>query len=216
VQSLDGLFRVGVRYSWPSGTECETGLVAAGEVSLPTGSIVVADPDWAMSPLEEADVVAAVVAPGRYAVALSVATWRQSPNPALPSPMRKVCAAKVKILNEKVVSWRPARTSKASDAEDPLGIPVDSGTAAFFDFSAREWLSGLQSDDQHWKRALEYMDRDLYAYFEDQQTSANVVMFECGMGDGVYDVWLGLTRDGETAEIVIDLELLSHSLGPSS
>lgn len=215
MQSLDDLFRTGVRYSWASGSECEIGLVAAGDVSLPTGSIVVADPDLAMSPLEEADVVAAVVAPGRYAVSLSVATWSQSPNPAFPSPMRRICAAKVHILSEKVVRWRPARTSKESDVEVPLGIPVDSGTVAFFDFSAREWLSGLQSDDQHWKRALEYMDRDLYAHFEDQQSSANVVMFECGMGDGVYDVWLGLTNDGDTAEIVIDLELLSHSLGPS-
>jgi hypothetical protein len=117
VQSLDDLFRTGVRYSWASGSECEIGLVAAGDVSLPTGSIVVADPDWAMSPLEEADVVAAVVAPGRYAVSLSVATWRQSPNPAFPSPMRRICAAKVHILNEKVDRWRPARTSKESDAE---------------------------------------------------------------------------------------------------
>ena len=34
--------------------------------------------------------------------------------------------------------------------------------------------------------------------------------FDCGMGDGVYDVWEGLSPDGERSCVVPDLELLSH------
>ncbi|MFF1820702.1 DUF4241 domain-containing protein [Kribbella sp. NPDC058245] len=175
----------------------------------------VLDGEGAVRPaVDNGPVVAASVSPGSYSVVLSVATWQHSPNPAIASPMRRICAAKVQILPDAVDIWRPARMSKNDDHPVPLGVPVDSGTASFFDFSARQWLGGLQRNDNHWAHALDCMRRDLYARFEDPNLTASVVMFECGMGDGVYDLSLGLTKDGRIAEIVLDLELLSHSLGP--
>jgi hypothetical protein len=42
----------------------------------------------------------------------------------------------------------------------------------------------------------------------------NVVIFNCGMGDGYYPTWVGRTAAGELACFVADLEVLSHSLGP--
>src|SRR4051794_39148099 len=149
VASFGDLFRVGARYEWDDGPDCEIGVVAAGQADLPTGAIVAADPDWAMRRLEEGAVVAATVPPGSYPVFLAVATWQESPNPAFPSPMRQVCAARIQIRQDPVASWRSSK-----DADDPvaMGVPVDSGTASFFDFSAKQWLGGLQSDDDHWKR----------------------------------------------------------------
>lgn len=215
MRNYSELFRGGVRYAWPNGVQCETEISEAGVVNLPTGKVVVADPDWASNPIEESEAVASTVAPGRYPVSLLVAVWKDVSD-VEPPPVNRVCASKLRISDDQVVEWRPAFPSTpASDGGEveAFGISVDSGTASFFDFSAREWLSVLQSDDDQWRKAVDHLRRDLYVTFEDQQSSANVVIFECGMGDGVYEVWLGLSSDGQVAEILVDLEFLSHSLG---
>ncbi len=215
MRDYDALFRGGVRYTWASGSQCETEIVEAGYLDLPTGKVVIADPDWAISPLEETDAVAAIAAPGRYPISLLVASWEKAPEPGLP-PMKKVCASKLRISDDPVVEWRPAFPSASTDDGDEVGafgISVDSGTASFFDFSAREWLAGFLSDDDRWRAIADDLRRSLYVSFQDQRTSANVVIYECGMGDGVYGVWLGLNLASQVSQVLVDLELLSHSAG---
>lgn len=210
------LFGPSMRYTWSDGgPDCEMSIVSAGEVSLPTGALVVADPAWVMTHAQEENVVAARIRPAEYAVKLWVATWPWSPNPRLPSPMSKVCAAKLQISDREVVRWIPARPTK-DEPSKPMGISVDSGLAAFFDFSSKEWISALQDDEERFSATLENLKRDLFVSISDERTGGNAVIFECGMGDGVYDVWLGLAEDGGAAEVVIDLELLSHSDGPAA
>ncbi|MFI5708883.1 DUF4241 domain-containing protein [Kribbella sp. NPDC051620] len=55
-----------------------------------------------------------------------------------------------------------------------------------------------------------------FIIIEDQATGTNAIIYECGMGDGAYEVWLGLNADGQVAEIFVDLELLSRSTGTVS
>lgn len=53
--------------------------------------------------------------------------------------------------------------------------------------------------------------RDLYVSIADQRSGTNAIIYECGMGDGVYGVWLGLDSSRQVAKVLVDLELLSHS-----
>ncbi|WP_371825815.1 DUF4241 domain-containing protein [Nonomuraea turcica] len=48
----------------------------------------------------------------------------------------------------------------------------------------------------------------------DPRTGANIVFFDCGMGDGFCPTWIGRSANGEIACFATDLELLSHSSGP--
>jgi hypothetical protein len=214
VTGYDFPFRAGDRYSWSSGSQSETEIISAGEVHFPTGMVVAADPAWSINPLEESDAVAANVPPGSYPVSLLVSVWRQPPASGV-IPRSKVCASKVRISNDPVTQWRPAFPSE-SDQSVALGFAVDSGTASFFDFSAKDWLTARQDNDDWWDEISDVLLRDLYVLIEDQATGANAIIYECGMGDGAYEVWLGLNADGQVAEIFVDLELLSHSTGTVS
>lgn len=207
----DVLFRAGDRYSWSSGSRSKTATVPAGEVRLPTGRVVVADPAWSINPLEESDAVAASVPPGSYPVSLLASVWYQPPASGV-IPQSKVCASKLHVSNDPVTQWRPAFRSESDDSV-ALGFAVDSGTARFFDFSAKDWLTARQGEDDWYDEITDVLLRDLYVVIEDQATGANAIVYECGMGDGVYEVWLGLGADGQVTEILVDLELLSHSTG---
>jgi len=48
----------------------------------------------------------------------------------------------------------------------------------------------------------------------DAAADLNVVMFDCGLGDGGYATWIGRTAAGVPACFVVDLLLLSDSFGP--
>ncbi|MFC9688566.1 DUF4241 domain-containing protein [Kribbella sp. NPDC056951] len=205
------IFRAGDRYSWSSGSQSETEVISAGAVHFPTGMVVAADPAWSINPLEESDAVAAKVPTGSYPVSLLVSVWRQAPASGA-VPRSKVCASKVHVSDDPVTHWRPAFPS-GSDQSVALGFAVDSGTASFFDFSAKDWLTARQENDDWWDEVSDVLRRDLYVLIEDQATGANAIIYECGMGDGVYEVWLGLNADGQVAEILVDLELLSHGTG---
>ncbi|WP_165956491.1 DUF4241 domain-containing protein [Kribbella antibiotica] len=204
-------FRAGDRYSWSSGSHSETEIISAGVVHFLTGAVVAADPAWSINPLEESDAVAANVPPGSYPVSLLVSVWQQTPASGV-VPRSKVCVAKLHVSNDPVTQWVPAFPSGSDDGAI-LGFAVDSGTASFFDFSAKDWLTARQAADDWYDEISDLLLRDHYVLVEDQATGFNAIVYECGMGDGVYEVWLGLNSDRQVAEILVDLELLSHSTG---
>lgn len=47
----------------------------------------------------------------------------------------------------------------------------------------------------------------------DDVTVARLVLFECGMGDGAYPARIGRDEHADIVAALLDLELLSHSLG---
>ncbi|MFI5708884.1 DUF4241 domain-containing protein [Kribbella sp. NPDC051620] len=91
----------------------------------------------------ESDAVAANVPPGSYPVSLLVSVWRQPPASGV-LPRSNVCASKGRISNDPVIQWRPAFPSESGQSA-ALGFAVDSGTASFFDFSAKDWLTAARA-----------------------------------------------------------------------
>lgn len=197
-------FLPGSVYHWTDGTPFEVEVVDAGRLELTTGHVVATDPAW---PTLE-DAVAAVVQPGSYPVALSVARNRSAPERALVSSVRML------VSEGQVESWAPAwRHVTSDDTERALGFTVDAGQACLLDQAALPFLIDLADDEEASIELSLRVDRETFQHVVDEVTGLNVIMFACGMGDGTYPVWLGSTADGEVAQVVVDLEFLSHCVG---
>ena len=113
----------------------------AGELHLPTGQLVAADP----SSLDlDGRPFTATVAPGTYPVTISLATFADD------AGHRRVCAARLDITDEPVARWELA----LRDGQDPLdldfgeffGFGVDAGMACFVDAEACEGLAEVWWD----------------------------------------------------------------------
>lgn len=94
-----------------------------------------------------------------------------------------------------------------------FGFAVDSGQGCYLDLSTLPFLQRLQRDESELDAARDRVMQDCRAELMDPQTGANIVLFDCGMGDGSYPTWIGRSASGEIACFATDLELLSHSSG---
>ena len=72
----------------------------------------------------------------------------------------------------------------------------------------------MQRDDlERLDSILDAVGPDGAEIFTDPELVGGLLIFACGMGDGVYPAWIGRDSEGRPVSVVIDLELLSHSLG---
>jgi hypothetical protein len=224
---LEALFRPGVRYRLPhpdgADAEAVVELREAGSLHLATGRLVACDPFWAPDSLAP---FRAAVAPGRYPVTLSIARVDRPTDPAVPSPVLSVAAAKLTVVDQPVAGWEFALRADEDPATlPPAGLPgfrVDnSGAGALVDASALAELGrrsqlGPDGQDPELDRVVPALPaRQVINLVLDQNADLNVVMFLCAMGAGTYPVWVGRTAAGEPACFIADLELLTrHSPGP--
>lgn len=188
-----------------------------GELALPTGRLVAADP-FVIWP-EDAEAFTEEVPPGSYPVTVSLVSWVDGDGfPDLRQGYR-VAAAKVTVSDEPAYSWRPAVVPGEHVPMLPVmpefGYEVKSSTGAFFDLSAAAALDRLASDD-------EVGNCDLIdalgavgggrgpANVIDPLTGLNVVAFSTGWGDGRYPTWVGRNTAGEAVSFVTDFFVINR------
>jgi len=228
----DLMFQPGVRYRWASHPEAVVEVLDGGTLQLATGRLVAVDPFLGPSLDRFAVPLSVAAAPGRYAVSLSVARWDQASDPTAPGPVRRVAAAKLTIHDEPVVTWEfGMQTGQDPTTLEPgqfFGFVVDSGTGAFLDASAVAALRGLSTPDPDPAQDLDDEYPELFELIPELQrkqvvnlvmdpaSGLNVVIFNCGMGDGYYPIWVGRTAAGEVACFLADLGVLSDSVGSAT
>ncbi|NUW45767.1 DUF4241 domain-containing protein [Nonomuraea rhodomycinica] len=211
---FDAIFTEGARFPWPSGHTLRIELREVAKLELPTGRLVARDNGIRVAdPFDETQAFAHSVKNGSYTVVLAIAEPEARSYGARP----RAAAAKVVISAEEVASWeialRPGQRM-ADLADDAFfGFAVDSGQGCFLDLSTLPFLRRLQRDETELDAARDRVMRDCHAELMDPQAGTNIVLFDCGMGDGAYPTWLGRGVSGEIVCFATDLELLSHSSG---
>ncbi|SHN47167.1 DUF4241 domain-containing protein [Cryptosporangium aurantiacum] len=164
----------------------------AGELRMPTGRLVAADPyplEFGNKPFTE------TVPPGSYPVIISY----------LPDS-GTTAAARLVIRDEPVERWELALcagqdTIALGDGEF-YGFGVDTGTACFVDAAGADALPALLEP-----RWIEFHDREHgpTQTVDLGESGANVISWASGYGDGSYPTWIGRTKGGEIACFVADM-----------
>jgi len=200
---LDLLFRAGTRYALEPGGPVMVEVCSAGQLRMPSGRLIVADPAWLDTTLEPFTVT---VPPGAYPVALSVVRFEQQP------AHRRVAAARLAVCHESVASWelalRPGQDPRTLGEGEFFGFGVDAGTGSLLDAAALNAMIRLVAEDA-WEGFIDRHFDDLTGQRPveviDPISGANLVAFESGWGDGAYPTWIGRTGGGEVACFVADM-----------
>jgi len=185
------------------------------DLLLPTGRLVACEPG-ALTGYDAGDYAFVQrVPPGTYPVELVMADFHDPGNPQGNTRFSQVAAARVRVRENPVASWRPALQSGQDEellkGDEVFGYPVDGGVGSFSSPEAIGALSDVyERDPDEWFAVLTEIveDDDVVSYVGDE-TGANVVMFRSGGGDGHYGTWVGYTAEGEVACFVTDFHTLS-------
>ena len=167
----------------------------AGELFLPTGRLVAADPAF----LKDAKPFEHRFEPDRYQVILTIAHYADKD--------QRIAAARVQISSRTPVRWTEAR---------PVAYGVDSGLGCFIDAEAAAHLAALPKTayERHWKTLMNALDKnyaDTRSYTSvrvDSRTNATLVVFSSGFGDGGYASYFGHDDRGQLACLLTDFGLL--------
>ncbi|WP_159800901.1 DUF4241 domain-containing protein [Flavobacterium sp. MK4S-17] len=190
-----------------------------GDVNLPTGKIIAADPFFT----EGQQPFARSVEPDKYPVFIYMAEIDQLHH--------RVAYAKIKFRPENATKWMLAVTEDLTQEElDELsedefyGFPVESGLACFLDAETNASLIAKMDEVQDKDPEANYYDEVLAEEFRqysgknqfsrelgdwndhhpDKESDNNVIMFASGWGDGYYPAYWGVDEEGNTIELVID------------
>lgn len=193
--------------------------IHVGDLNLPTGKIIAADPFFTFDqrPFKR------TVLPDKYPVYVYVTE--------IDEEHFRIAYAKIKFRSKDASKWVLAITDDITKEEmDELtddeffGFPVDSGLACFLDEETNAALNAKMDALQEKDPEANYYDEVLADEFKayssknkfsrelgdwndhrpDRESDNNVIMFASGWGDGYYPAYWGLDENGETIELVID------------
>lgn len=190
--------------------------IALGDLELPTGRVVAADP--LVNP--ERPPFAREVAPGRYPVTLYKAQYR-------------IAMAAVRFQPGNVARWEMATLpgqdlAKLGD-DEIYGYPVDAGTGCFMDATAAKAMEKRETIQIEAQRGTS----DSYSNYYDDVVAAemapnddnyalhkplpddpvNVAIFQSGWGDGFYASYWGLDESGKPLVLVTDFGVMEGADG---
>lgn len=193
--------------------------IHVGDLNLPTGKIIAADPFFT----DSQPAFARSVEPDKYPVYIYMAE--------IDELHHRVAYAKIKFRPETPTKYILALTEDLTKEElDELGedeffgFPVDSGLAALLDVETNQQLITRMDLLQENKPESNYYDEVLAKEFEEYSgknkfsralgdwndhhpspdSDNNIIMFSSGWGDGYYPAYWGLNDNGDTIELVID------------
>jgi hypothetical protein len=212
--TVSGLFVEGARHRWEDGVVSRLDLVWIGDLDLPTGRVVPRDVyEWVDDTSVE-DALALTLPVGSYPVTIAVVHWDQPSDPATPAPLRLVTGVKLQVTDQDVVSWELGRTSGQETAPvtetDFPGFSVDGGFGALLDVAGLPFAGGLQDDLNELAGITERAYDEGALILQAGDSGAGILIFACGMGDGLYPTWVGRDSSGKVSCLVLDLELLSR------
>ncbi|MEL1244196.1 DUF4241 domain-containing protein [Flavobacterium sp. DGU11] len=190
-----------------------------GDVNLPTGRIIVADPFFT----EEQQPFSRTVEPDKYPVYIYVAKVDELHH--------RIAYAKIKFRPEEASKWILALTNDLSAEEinelgedEFYGFPVESGLACFLDEQTNSELIAKIDAVQDNKPESNYYDEiladefmqysgkntfsrqlgDWNDHYPNPDSDNNAIMFASGWGDGYYPAYWGVNENNDTIELVVD------------
>lgn len=193
-----------------------------GDVNLPTGRIIAADPFFT----EEQPPFARTVMPDKYPVFIYVSQMDEAHH--------RIAYARIKFRPEEATRHILALTEDITPEEirelgeeEFFGFAVESGLACFMDAETNESLINRMDEVQEKDEEANYYDEVLAEEFReysgknqfsrelgdwndhhpDAESDNNVIMFASGWGDGYYPAYWGLNDNGDTVELTIDFLL---------
>lgn len=198
-----------------------------GTVDLPTGRIRVGDPLSYMGTREFSPELNRSVTPGSYPVELAFITTQFD--------TVRITASRIKITDEKAVRYElaePVHGTAAMECSDGdlSGFPVDAGMMGFMDAAVMEeyakFLSDWHRDDPDKNHYDDYF-ADFFAKSYDKlpqyqrsggdfiewtlpKTDHRIIMNATGFGDGFYQIFWGIDKDGNICEVTVPLINADH------
>jgi hypothetical protein len=193
--------------------------IHVGDVNLPTGKIIAADPFFT----HEQRPFSRAVEPDKYPVFIYMSE--------IDRLHHRVAYAKIKFRPEEPTKWILALTDDLTEEElndlndeEFYGFPVESGLACFLDEETNGQLIAKMDELQEKNPEANYYDEALADEFReysgknsfsrelgdwndhhpDKESDNNVIMFASGWGDGYYPAYWGLDNEGNPVELVID------------
>jgi len=190
-----------------------------GDVNLPTGKIIVADPFFSL----EQRPFSRTVEPDKYPVYIYMTEVDQLHH--------RIAYAKIKLRPEDATKWILALTDDLTSEElkdlgedEFYGFPVESGLACFLDeetnnafINKMDELQENNPESNYYEDVLadefrEYSGKNNFSrelgewndHRPDAESDNNVIIFASGWGDGYYPAYWGLNENGDTVELVID------------
>ena len=199
--------------------------IKIGELSLPTGRIVAADPffSFGKAPFNRG------VKPGKYPVFLYLTEGKND-------NAHRIALAKIQFTHNPVLKWVMAISEGMEDAEvlllredEFLGYPVDQGLGMFVDelvnhkfnlemelfYQKHEYgnffeeILAQEFKDFSGHHHLSRNPGDWNIHFLNDNIRENVVMFATGLGDGVYPCYWGLDHYGREVSLITDFLMLN-------
>lgn len=187
---------------------CETRQI--GELSLPSGRVVVGDPlvDLTAAPLSQR------VPPGHYPVVLAIARFHDANGTD-----ERIACAMIRISGERPIRWALAVPEDQDPAElkegEIFGYGVDSGTGCFASAESAAALTERTATDEDYygeiARTAEQVyisTRDWASVVPDARTTANVVTFSSGLGDGFYASYWGYDERDQPVCLITDFGIV--------
>lgn len=199
--------------------------VKVGDVFLPTGRIICADPFFMnfMKPFVHK------VAPGKYPVVISIYKIEED--------HYRVAYGRIRFSDLPAVRWQLAITEEVTEEQiaslqpgEFFGYGVDAGLACFTDAETNEMFNKVLDDFFQKDDTKNYYDDLLAAEFRGSSggnawsrpegdwndhypvkgDERNIVMFASGWGDGSYPVYWGYDAAGNVVELVTDFGVVGY------
>ena len=167
-----------------------------GRIELPDGRVFACDP---LVPMDAAPLVLRL-APGSYEIVVFVAVGAERESAS--SASEGNAAAAIICGSAAPVTWELA--AREGEPPDAAAYGVDSGTGAFLGSDAIEAI--VESDFAR-EVILEELQSRRNAVIV-IPGGATVAAFVSGIGDGVYDTWIGRNLLGQPCVILTDFAIL--------
>jgi hypothetical protein len=169
---------------------------ALGEVQFADGRVYACDP---LVPMDTMPLAYRLV-PGSYEIVLFVLAGVRRMAPA--EHVEENAAAALICGAKPPVRWQLA--SREGGSPDAAAYGVDSGTGCFMGSGAVELvLDGQKDTGQSIMHALGGVIGAIV-----NLEGESVAVFQSGIGDGIYDTWLGYDSDGEVVMILTDFQVV--------
>lgn len=196
------------------GDSHEIAVVDCGELLLPSGRLVAADPFVTLT--RENDYYP--VPPGRYPVRVTVDTTM-----GREMYVSLLLSNTPEVVRAPLIPYRPnGEPYPPPDADDEYGVPVDAGTVCFVDDEAVR--RGMPEDETEWYGAV-FDTGEETSWFSKMDAptplgaglanlplplatdGANIILCHSGWGDGFYPVIGGFDAAEKLVAVHIDLRL---------
>lgn len=199
--------------------------VHAGDVNLPTGRIVLADPFLAY----EQAAFSKHVEPDKYPVYIYISE--------IDKLHHRIAYAKIKFRPESATKWILAFTEDVTaeevdelEEDEYFGFDVESGIAGFMDEETRDEFTTKLEAAYETDEEYDYYDAVLAEEFKaysgknnfsrelgdwnDHKLAAdsdnNIIMFSAGWGEGYFPAYWGYNDNGDLVELAVDFLLDEH------